>query len=198
MWDATAMLPLANEAYLELQERLSTNQAGVNRSSVVLSNVGASVLFLDGSSTPALPADFILPYGLEERATGTTDQFVEMDEAEEVPLSDVTPMSTRGTWGWYQNRINIQAATVATDIRLEYESRLAIFTTGTDPILIGGALNVLATFTAAACAYSRGSNSLGDRLSGQYEKQANRFLRRHVNRAQYKAGRRIPFSSAHR
>jgi hypothetical protein len=187
------VLAFANAAYRELQDRLAGAGITVNRAVATLTNIPANTKVLSLSSSPALPADFVLPYGLEERPNGSTQKFVPMEESDTVPLPDVDSDSTLKLWGYYQNQINLLGATSATDVRLDYEQRVSPFSAGTDAVAIIGAVNFLAYRSGSMIALSRGDSAKATYYAQMAEAEALKYLRTHVQAQQFKAGRRIPF-----
>lgn len=187
------MLSFANAAYRDLQDRTAGVGVTVNRAVAILSACPGATVALTLGSTPPLPADFVLPYTMQERTASSSDLFADMDESETIPLPDTTAGATRGIWAYYQNQINLTTSTQAQDFRLSYEQRLSPFTLATDAVAIIGSVNVLSYKTAAYAAFSRGDNKNGARLEADYQMAVKRYLGTHVQGQQFKAGRRVPF-----
>lgn len=196
MWDSPSLLAFSNIAYRDLQDSMARAGITVNRAvAILLACPGATVALTLGSS-PALPADFVLPYGMEERTASSSDLYSPMDESDTIPLPDIAPSASRGVWAYYQNQINLPPSTNAQDFRLDYEQRLSPFATQTDAVGIIGGVNVLAHHVASMIASSRGANSVAASEETAHQKALRTYLGTHVQGQQFKAGRRVRFGYA--
>lgn len=163
----TVLLPYTNSAYRKVQRALANVQSGTFLNDDVLLIVPAvasvdpsvQVSITDSTAPPnQLPIDLLVPMKLWERASGSSDNFVEM-----IDLTDHggLPSQPQGInlqfWEWRTDGLYFLGATKDTQIRLRYEKAYPDFIDATSPVLVRGAQEAIAYFTAAMAAAARGA-----------------------------------------
>lgn len=132
-----------NAAWRKFQERLTklgfqkfTAQTVISALGVVSSGDPAVQVrldwngYFDGANTDIfkkLPSDFIAPIAVDERISGGTRNFLEMDDLSESGLPLAQKQAWNKAWEWRGDAIYFPGATSATDIRLRYWSYAADF-----------------------------------------------------------------------
>jgi len=81
------------------------------------------------------PTDLVVPYRLEERATGSDDVFVPMEKITGA-MPNFDPMAYLRIWKWEADQILLIGATQAVTVRIEYERALPSLSQESDPIEI--------------------------------------------------------------
>ena len=139
---------ICNDAWRKMQNRLADlRYSGLQTETVLLAvppagnadpmnqaAISATGYFdgVNNAITPTLPAGLIQPYELNERPSGTTNLFTEMDRLLWA-LPRVPKANWNRQWLWRNNVLYLPGALVATDISLLYAQLLADFTDGTVP-----------------------------------------------------------------
>ncbi len=204
---------LLNMAYRTLQEDLTdagvetmaeeTTIVGVTASAAptdpgIYSNISYTGYFdgVNNFNTPVLPADMVGPLRLQERATGSTQQFIPM-----FPVNDGLPSRVKQgrliEWNWDNDKIWLVGATQSNDIRLRYNRFLPELVLGANPsaVLILRSDRALAYKISQIFAEGRGSE-----LAGSFETSYQAFLKRMTSRTarrkQRGQHRRKPYGSA--
>lgn len=123
----TTQLPYLKRANQVLEQILIGYGLDVQRQQSAPISVGVGALVV------TLPADFLLPIKLFERAGGNVnDPWTLMSEGDWNPES-VTQLTTLRYWAFYNNAINLVGATVARDVLLEYDRMLAVTSGSSSP-----------------------------------------------------------------
>jgi hypothetical protein len=161
------LLPYANSAYRKVQRALANVQSGTflrDDALLVVTAVTATdpslqVAITDATAPPnQLPTDLLVPLKLWERASGSSDDFVEMTD---LTNHGGLPSQPQGMelecWEWRADGLYFIGATQDTQIRLRYEKTYPDFTDATSPVLIRNAQEAIAYFTAAMAAAARGA-----------------------------------------
>lgn len=152
----TAMWPLMNKAYRELQNKLTAYGIGTTKevNSIPITITAGDTSMVDGGT---LPADLIVPKEIKERRAGSTDFYSDMDDRDWEPLN--LPTKTYlGYWVWREDQIKFPAATEDREIIIRYIKGFSAITTGNSPIFIINSQQWLAQKTASIAAMFIGSN----------------------------------------
>lgn len=188
----TVLLEPLKSTYLDLQEVLAINGIRTMQAETTLALPALATEIADTGGPPVLPADLIVPHGLWERGTGTTERFQPMDEAVD-RLPDIDPRIRLQWWQWQENKLKFIGATRSVDILLKYEKQLADLVDASSNILIRGGKNALAYMTAAIIARSRGVQGLVGDMAGQANAQIEQLITRNTKPKQRTAVRRRPY-----
>ena len=93
--------------------------------------------------SPQIPPDLYTPLFLWERQTGSTEEWIEMDER-----PDGLPSTEQGDrlkiWGWFSDAIYMPGAIQSNDIRLRYTGTHAPFVSVNDTLYFRGATGAIA------------------------------------------------------
>lgn len=157
-WTSTILLPHINSAYRGLQRKLAMNQIKTLSDVTTLAMPALTGTVISSASSPALPTDFLVPWRLREKATGSSDKYADMYPEDLLP--DVDQQSLNVYWEWRAGQIRLPGATVATTIQLEYERIPPALAAPTDALLINNAVDSIAYAAAASAARSRGGVDL--------------------------------------
>jgi hypothetical protein len=200
----TVLLPYANAAYRKVQRALANIQSGSFLGDNVLLIVPAvlgtdpslQVSITDATAPPnQLPIDLLVPLKLWERASGSSDDFIEMTD-----LTDHggLPSQPQGLsleyWEWRADGLYFIGATQDTQIRLRYEKAYPALADATSPVLVRDAVETIAYFTAAMAAAARGAPQAA-RWDGAGSDGLEDLLLRATQREQYSGRRRRPYTS---
>lgn len=93
-----------------------------------------------------LPADFIMPIALKERAAGSTDLYSDMHQRPWEP--EISPGDRLVYWSWRHDRIMLAPATTPREVKLYYQRTFPIVNVATD-VVYNYARQFLAAKTAA-------------------------------------------------
>lgn len=173
------LLPFVKRAYSLVQMKLVNRGCSVLRDTATLSpTVSAGTTLLSSASSPALPADLIVPYKLWERPTGSTEaDWVPMHAKDTLPSRVAT--DTLGEWVFEAGSIDLVGATTTRDVRISYERVLPALTGNSSPIAIISGEDAVAGYAAAFAARSRNKPILGksceDEADQALEELSNRF-----------------------
>ena len=201
IWNDAALFPFLNAAYRSLQEELAINGVTVM---TTYADVDLPLVTLNGMTTapnpariaddtdPQLPTDLVVPYTLQEQATGSDDVFIPMEKITG-PLPNLAPMPYLRMWKWEADQIELIGATQAITVRIEYERALAGLSQESDPIEIPYANRPLAYEVAALAARSRGARDLALDMEQAAATTRQRIVERYTRAEQYKARRRKPY-----
>ena len=145
------LLPYLNKAYRELQDYYNLHGLKTTVDVAGLATVPAGAVIL-----AAPPADMLRPIFLSERAVGSTEQFIDMDERSWEP--DQAPAPHLGVWVWREEVINFLGATTDRQIRVRYVKSLSPLTGEASFIGFTNAITTLAARTGALAARFLGEN----------------------------------------
>lgn len=104
---------------------INAQVSNLKEESAILSFPAGSTL-INEVSVPALPVDFLEPIMVEERRSGTTDTFVELDEAEWEP--EEQQQETLRVYSYREGEYKFVGATTNRDLKISYYKTLAIIT----------------------------------------------------------------------
>ncbi len=201
IWTDAALLPFLNAAYRSLQEELAINGVSVMTTHA---EIDLPVTTLNGvtlapnppqiadDTNPQLPTDLVVPYTLQEQATGSDDLFIPMEQITG-PFPNLQPMPYLRIWKWEADQIELVGATQGIAVRIEYERALPELSQESDPIEIPYANKALAYEVAALAARSRGARDLALDMEQASEVVRQRIIERYTRAEQFKARRRKPY-----
>lgn len=148
------LIPLMQKAYRELQLKMQLNGLPVMKEKSTVITVSAGTTRLgDGAG---LPADFVLPIDLEERAPGSTELWSPMTELAWEP--NLSPGPSLVYWNFREEEVKFLGATADREVRMTYQKGLTRITSDQTPIAILNSTTYLASRTAAIAAYVLGEN----------------------------------------
>jgi hypothetical protein len=199
----TLLLPYANAAYHKVQRALANVQSSSFINDDVLLVVSAvtavdpsvQVSITDATAPPnQLPTDLLVPVKLWERVNGSSDEFVEMtDLTNHGGLPSQDQDINLAYWEWRADGIYFIGATQDAQIRLRYEKMLPDLVDSTSPVLIRGAQEAIAYFTAAMASAARGAPQAA-RWDEVGADAIEDLLVRATQREQYTGRRRRPYT----
>jgi hypothetical protein len=201
IWNDATLFPFLNAAYRSLQEDLAINGVTVMTASVDLdlplvtlngTTLAPNPALIADDTDPQLPTDMVVPYTLQEQATGSGDLFIPMEKITG-PFPNLNPMSYLRIWKWETDQIVLIGATQAITVRIEYERALPDLSQESDPIEIPYANRSLAYEVAALAARSRGARDLAIDMEQATQTTRQRIIERYTRAEQYKARRRKPY-----
>jgi hypothetical protein len=198
------LLPYLNAAYRKVQRGLANTGAGtfiVDNVIVTVSAIGAvdpsaQVVINDATAPPnQLPSDLLVPVKLWERTAGSSDDFSEMAD---LTSHGGLPSRPQGLaldcWEWRGDGIYFCGATQDNEVRIRYQKAYPDLADATSPVLIRGAQDAIAYFTAAMASMSRGS-PLADKWTEAGDDALEDLLSAASRREQNSGRRRRPYSS---
>jgi hypothetical protein len=158
-WTNDVLLPYLRSAWGELQSALEDNDLPT------LHEKSAPITVGPGTVELTLPADFILPISLKERAPGEVN-WLDMSEVNWEP--DETPGTKLEVWAFRENKIQLLGATSAREVLLRYVKSLSTISTSNSNIEIANAQGFLAARTAGlAASFSGRATERGDTANGR-------------------------------
>lgn len=200
----TVLLPYANAAYRKVQRALANIQSGSLLGDNVLLTVPAvsntdpslQVFITDATAPPnQLPLDLLVPLKLWERASGSSDDFVEMTD---LTNHGGLPSQPQGLalqyWEWRADGLYFIGATQDTQIRLRYQKAYPALADATSAVLVRDAVETIAYFTAAMAAAARGAPQAA-RWDGAGADALEDLVLRATQREQHTGRRRRPYTS---
>lgn len=152
------LLPYLQKAHLELVQKLQLNGAQV------LSEQSAVIEVTALATTLTLPADFLRPIELWERADNSGAEFEPMFELE-WEADSVQPTDKLLYWAFREQQIQFLGATVNREVRLRYTKALPTITGDSSPSTVTNGITFLAARTAELAArYISKNYQLADSL----------------------------------
>lgn len=211
LFSDAVLLPYLNSVYRQVQRALSVagDENFINDNVIVhLAAITAPDPSLQTSLTdngydngtivanpPQLPIDLLEPTKLEERPTGTNQDFVEMtDLTSGGGLPSIPQSSTLNVWEWRTDGIYFLGAMVQIDVRIRYKRAYPEIASATDPLLKRQSADCIAFNTAAMAAMARGS-PLADKWAQAGETALENLVAAATRRDQNRVRRRRPNSS---
>lgn len=180
------LFPYLVEALRATQRALAEEGTAINKGTQTLTlPQGATVLSL--TTVPALSADFVIPWELEELRGGTTGHYQEMTGPVHGLLSDVTPTSFLRKWTWRNNQLIFIGATRDVGIRISYEREIPAPAVLTETIPIIGGSSAIAYYTAFLADQNAARKANFDQAVWQ-------LSHKEVRASQFQQVRRIPYS----
>ena len=155
IYNDTALLPMLDKAYRELQIRLARAGMGVTKEVAMRINVDAGVDFLGDAA--GLPSGFLYPIELKEANAGSPLQdFAPMEERNWEPTFQQT--TELRVWCWREEQIKFVGATTPRDVYIRYMKGLTRITDVNVPIQILNSELFLESRTAGISAAVLGEN----------------------------------------
>jgi len=204
LFSDAVLLPYANSAYRKVQRALANIQSGTLLTDNVLLVVpavaqvdaSAQVSITDATAPPnQLPTDLLVPAKLWERASGSSDDFIEMTDLTD---HDGLPSEPQGQtlryWEWRADGLYFLGATQDTQIRLRYQKSFPDLTDATSPVLIRNAQEAIAYAAAAMAGAARGAPQ-AERWDVAATDALEDLIVRAAEREQQTGRRRRPISS---
>jgi hypothetical protein len=186
-----------------VQRALGNVQSGTFLSDDVLLVVSAvtavdaslQVSISDSTAPPnQLPTDLLVPLKLWERASGSSDDFVEMtDLTDHGGLPSQPQDMSLEFWEWRDDGIYFLGATQDVQIRLRYQKSYPDLVDATSPVLVRNAQEAIAYFTAAMASAARGAPQ-AERWDIAGADAMEDLLTRATQREQHTGRRRRPYT----
>ena len=149
-WGYTELLPYLRRAYATMELHFMLN--GVRE----LKEVSAIMPVLAGSTLIVPPNDFVQPIDIEERAVGSNDSFMRMNEMEwggDIKTDDIQ------FWVFREGEININSPRTDREIRLRYRKSFITITSENSNISVVLSKPYLSAKTAANASAFGASNA---------------------------------------
>ncbi len=147
------------------------------------------------ANPPQLPSDLLEPTKLEERLSGSGNDFVEMtDLTSGGGLASVPQGATLSVWEWRADGIYFLGSTNTIDLRIRYNKAYPDIVVATDPLLKRQSADCIGYNTAAMAAMARGS-PLADKWAQAGEQALEAMVQAATRRDQNRVRRRRPNSS---
>jgi hypothetical protein len=209
IYTTAALLPYAQDAGDELQAVLELNGALVleqistiipfpislneNQENLVsLGNGGDGSISGGGPKTSLIPSDMYEPQRLEERLTGTTDQFIPMIRRAWEP--NIQPTDNLRYWSYRDEDIFFVGCTNAIDIKIYYVKKLINISSSSSSINVNNAQQFMINRIAAMAARYIGENTTrADELDKEAGENLDWVVRIGVKSKQGARTRRRPF-----
>jgi len=197
IYSTPALLPFAQDAGDELQAELQLNGllmieaiSTIIPFPINLNPTQGNLVSLGNAGL--LPNDMFEPQRLEERLTGSTDQFVPMIRRQWEP--DVQPTDSLRYWTYRDEDIFFVGSTSPRDVKIYYIKRLINIIDANSVVSVNNAQQFMINRTAALAARFIGENSTrADELDKDAEKNMNWVIRIGVKSKQGTRTRRRPF-----
>jgi len=198
------LLPYVNSGYRKVQRALANIGSGTFIQDDVLFVVpavtavdpSAQVSITDATAPPnQLPTDLLVPVKLWERASGSTDDFIEMTDLTEHGGLPSQPQDVMlRYWEWRADGLYFLGATQDTQIRLRYNKVYPDLTDATSPVLVRDSTDAIAYAAAAMAGAARGAPQ-AERYDAAAADALDDLLTRAAQREQQSGRRRRPYSS---
>jgi len=181
----TAMLPVINDVYEQLQQILIEHGSPVFKTTFAPITIAIGQISLTyGVGPGTLPVDFVSPLKLWERSPGETDsQFVPMTEKDDLPK--INQVNTLDFWTWNEESIEFNGATSIREVSINGYKFLPLLEETHDLISISFAKGYISAATAAQCALSISHNpTLASALEFKAKLKLDAILSRYVKKDQ--------------
>lgn len=155
----TFCIGYVNDAQVSVGNKMRAN--GIERfqkqtPSPITIPAGTGYTQLDRTSTPALPADFLEPIQMWEKASGRpdTDYRIVTLLRGDIPPTQIADTSIRN-YSWFNGKIKFQTPTADVQILLDYICSLTDFTSPTDAVPVYNTVLAIGYKAAALIAEGR-------------------------------------------
>ena len=111
-------------------------------------------------AAPQCPTDLLNPIFMWERTTGSTENWVEMEERPD-GLPSMVQSTRLKIWEWRQDALYMPGATQSEDLRLRYKGSQAQFVSPTDTLLLRGGVGPVAYKTVQSYLISKNPEAVG-------------------------------------
>lgn len=189
----SVMMPFLKIALQELEDIFIAN--GV---SYVLRESPTPIVVAAGVTTLVVPSDFLLPIKMEERASGSAEQYAELIEKNWTP--EEVPTDRLRYWTWDNGQvISFLGATTARDVNLYYYRALTATVVPDDVVAINHVKQYLSGRSASLAAFIIGENTTrAQALDDLAQVALGRALNIATKKNQGKPVRRKPFGTSRR
>jgi hypothetical protein len=211
LFSDTVLLPYLNSCYRQVQRALSVagdelfinDNVIVTLAPVVTPDPAVQTSLTDNgydngtvvANPPQLPTDLLEPTKLEERQSGTGNDFIEMtDLTSGGGLPSIPQGGSLGIWEWRTDGLYFIGSTIAIDLRIRYKKAYPDIVLATDPLQKRQSADCIAYNTAAMAAMARGS-PLADKWAQAGEQALENLVAAATRRDQNRVRRRRPNSS---
>ncbi len=176
-----------NAGYREWQRRAALARVPVVLNTVEI-DLPANTLTLGPATTPPLPDDFLMPYTMEERVTGSNSFWCPVEEKNWPRETIQGDFLFR--WLFEGDAIHFLGATQPITIRLHYAKTLPVLLLPDDPLPVW-AIDGIAWCVLYAIALARGMpDAYRDRCSQMAEQQMAQMQSLYVKRDQFQNRKR--------
>lgn len=187
----TNCLKAINLSQTEVSNELRSH--GVQRfrltSSVI--TLPAGTTSLSKSTTPALPADFLYPEQLWERATGgTSSDWVLMTLTREAIPPSLVQTDSERIYSWFGDALHFPGATGSVDLLIDYGCSLTDFTTPTD---VAPVVNTIFPIALGACALLTENDAARADFTARRDRALDKIINTDVRLRQRRPRRPMPF-----
>lgn len=193
----TALLPIINAKYRDLQEKLEENDVPTfSEVSTVITISALAVSIPPGGAAGQLPTNFVTPVDLYERAVGEgNDKWVLMEEKLWEP--NILQDGCLRYWVFREEEIKLVGSTAIREVKLYYVKSLSPLTVIGDNVAIGKSKTYMAAAVAAQAALSLGHNPtlagiLGSLAEGYFQSMLNSIVRKNQSLSVRRKGWRRP------
>lgn len=189
------ILPLVNAAQRTIATRFKSVGVDEVKSRTSNLSVPANTLYLDTTTTPALPTTLTVPDEIwEAKSSGSNADFFRVVGPQQLP--NQAQSSTIGYWNWYNNKLWMLGATEARLLRIDYWMDLTEFPEPADPsdaVLIKGATNPIAFLCCSHIAESRGQYQAAERFAAAAQGEIEDLINIQTKMSQQQPDRRQPY-----
>lgn len=148
------MLILMKKVYREMQTKMS--KYGISTAKELSGAITVPVATRVLADGGLLPSDLLYPIELFERLSGSTDNYISMEERGFEPEED--EVDNLRYWVWREDSIKFLGALTARQVKIRYMAGLASPTATTSTILILNSQTYLSARLASVAAFVIGSN----------------------------------------
>lgn len=199
LFTTALLLPYINHAYHDLLFAVDMAQLPLVKevSSSFTVGIGETALTIVPDPPPNFPParaidEMIRPIKLEERALGSSENFVPMIESEWE--TNRTPIDRLVYWSWRQDVLRFPAATTAREVRVYYVKDLDVALTAADYIPVNRGDDFVAHRTAEyAAKYVLQDDARADKLKEDANDSLEKLIKTLVRSRQNMPVRRRPF-----
>lgn len=196
----TFLMPHLNAAYRRVQRDLRTRGFHHEKKTATYTlAVGGVAIDFDGvAPNLLLPDDYANLETLEERASGSSDRWVEIHEVD----NGLSARSAGDSLQEYElgedGKINFIGATSAREIRMRYQKELPKLGATSDIIYLIDAVDVLAYRTAYNAARARGATQAAAPFRLDYDEELSLLVAAYWRPEQKRPARRKPYGARRR
>jgi hypothetical protein len=177
IYSYAVQLPFLKSAWNKLQLELIANGIDVTREVSAVIDVAANSTYV------TTPSDMIQPIIVRERADGTSDLFVEVEEVDDIP--EIDQVDEIIYWSWREEVLYINSPATAREVKVTYKKSLNPATGSSSTLNVLNSTEYLACMTASLCARYIGENpTRAAELYAEAELAKDLLLRSEVNTRQ--------------
>lgn len=188
LYTYAAQLPYLRLALEDITLEMEDNKIPTIKETSSILSVPAGTTLITTATTPAIPSDLRDPVSLEERPSGSSNNFIPMF-LREIPEED--QQETLRWWDWRENEIKLLGATADIDLKINYLKGLAAINSENSVIVDMRLLNPLAYLTAAKlCRYIGENFQRSNDLLRDFRKAMDHYIGVNVKKDQANPVRR--------